>query len=152
MKTEKRGRGRPPKTDEDMKYTVLKNLRLTPHLSDLIDAKALEQNTTSSEILRQAVMNYLCRNMSDTEIVHASIAENTRKIRYLEDKIELLALIIFQQTRFIMSVMPSRQVKADELVDNEFEQFKRECTRALRKNHNGLLEGMILDSYERSGD
>ena len=76
-------------------YSVQRQLRFTKQMDELVKSKALEHHTTESEIIRQAVMNYINRSMSDTEIVHASLVENTRKIRYLENKVELLALVIF---------------------------------------------------------
>ena len=91
------------------------------------------------------------RSMSDTEIVHASLVENTRKIRYLERKVELLALIVFQQTKFLIRVMPSRQVNSESLVEKDFDRFKNECMRSLKTNHGGILESMILDLYEQGG-
>ena len=87
--------------------------------------------------------------MSDTEIVHSSIAENTRKVRYLEDKVELLALIVMEQTKYIMKMFPMKQINLNELVDLEFEKFRKDCMKTLKKNHGGMLESMILDLYEQ---
>lgn len=137
--------------DKNVQYSCPKQIRFTKQISELIEAKALEQHTTESEIIRQSVAEYMNRSMSDTEIVHASLAEASRKIRYLENKVELLALVLFEQTKFLMRVMPGRQVNSDELVDKDFERFIRECTKSLRQNHGGMLESMILDAYEQSG-
>ena len=139
------------KKEEHVKFSVQKQIRLTKQTAELVEAKALEKHTTESEIIRQAVANYMNRSMSDTEIVHASLMENTRKIRYLENKVELLALIVFQQTKFLMRVMPSRQVNTDALVEKDFERFKNDCMRSLKSNHGGMLEAMILDLYEQGG-
>lgn len=135
-----------------VKYSVLKQIRMTEQMQNLIKSKALEHNTTESEIIRQALDNYINRCMSDSEIVHASLVENSRKIRYLENKVELLALIVMQQTKFIMKMFPNRQINSDELVDIEYERFVRDCTNILKSNHSGVLESMILDAYEQGGD
>lgn len=135
-----------------MKYGVLKQLRMTEQMENLIKSKALEHNTTESEIIRQALSNYINRSMSDSEIVHASLVENSRKIRYLENKVELLALIVMQQTKFIMKMFPNRQINSDEFVNIEYERFVRDCTKILKSNHSGVLESMILDAYEQGGD
>lgn len=137
------------KKDSYVKYNQIKQIRLTEQQQRLVETKAAEQNTTASDIIRQAILHYINRNMSDTEIVHASLAENTRKIRYLENKVELLALIVFQQTKFLMRVMPNRQVNSDALVENDFERFRRDCLKSLKSNHGGMLEAMILDLYEQ---
>ncbi len=136
------------KTREE-KYTVHRQLRFTKQMDELVKAKALEGHTTDSEIIRQAVANYINRSMSDTEIVHASLVENSRKIRYLENKVELLALIIFEQTKHLMRTLPSKQINPDSVVDYDFEKFIQKCQQILKKNHTGVLEAMILDTYEQ---
>ena len=140
------------KKESYVKYGVLKQLRMTEQMENLIKSKALEHNTTESEIIRQALSNYINRSMSDSEIVHASLVENSRKIRYLENKVELLALIVMQQTKFIMKMFPNRQINSDKLVNIEYERFVRDCTKILKSNHSGVLESMILDAYEQGGD
>lgn len=137
------------KKEPYVQYKILKQLRITEQMGSLIKSKALEQNTSESEIIRQALANYINRSMSDAEIVHASLVENSRKIRYMENKVELLALIVMQQTKFIMKMFPNRQINSDELVNIEYEKFVRECTKILKSNHNGILESMILDAYEQ---
>lgn len=140
------------KKESYVKYDKLKQIRLTNQLDNLIESKALEENCTSSEIIREAIISFLNRNMSDKEIIHSSIAENTRKIRYLEDKVELLALIVMEQTKYMMKMLPTKQVNLNEIVDLEFEKFKKDCMKTLKKNHGGMLESMILDLYEQGVD
>ena len=140
------------KKESYVKYGVLKQLRMTEQMENLIKSKALEHNTTESEIIRQALSNYINRSMSDSEIVHASLVENSRKIRYLENKVELLALIVMQQTKFIMKMFPNRQINSDEFVNIEYERFVRDCTKILKSNHSGVLETLILAAYEQGGD
>ena len=140
------------KRESEEKFTVQCQLRFTKQMSELVKAKALERHTTDSEIIRQAVSNYINRAMSDTEIVHASLAENSRKIRYLENKVELLALVIFEQTKLLMKVLPNRQINSDSIVKHEFEAFMQNCTKILKSNHQGVLESMILDAYEQESE
>ncbi len=137
------------KKEEYVKYNVLKQIRITEQMDGLIKSKALEHNSTESEIIRQSLNNYINRSMSDSEIVHASLVENTRKIRYLENKIELLGLLIVQQTKYIMKILPNREVNSEAIVDVEYENFMRNCTKILKSNHSGILESMILDAYEQ---
>lgn len=137
--------------ENDDKFSVLKQLRLTKQMDELVKAKALERHTTDSEIIRQAVANYINRSMSDTEIVHASLMENTRKIRYLENKVELLALVLFEQTKLMLRILPNKAVNSDFMVEKDFAKFMADCTNHLKTNHSGVLESMILDSYEQGG-
>lgn len=141
------------KKDDYVKYQEVTQVRLTDQQKKILALKAVEQNTTVSELIRQSVMSYINRNMSDTEIVHASLIENSRKIRYLENKIELLALIVLEQTKYFMKIMPQKQINADSLVEIEFQKFNDNCMKILKTNHGGILESMILDLYEQdSGD
>ncbi|MCR5252594.1 MAG: ribbon-helix-helix protein, CopG family [Treponema sp.] len=139
------------KKEEHERYSVQMQLRFTQKMAELIEAKALEHHTSNSEIIRQAVMNYVNRSMSDTEIVHASLIENSRKIRFLESKIELMALIVLQQTKLLMKTLPNKQVNSDFVVEKEYEKFMNECSSILKTNHTGKLEAMILDAYEQQG-
>lgn len=141
------------KKDDYVKYQEVTQVRLTNQQKKILASKAIEQNTTVSELIRQSVMNYINRNMSDTEIVHSSLVENSRKIRYLENKIELLALIVLEQTKYFMKIMPQKQINTDSLVEIEFQKFNDNCMKILKTNHGGILESMILDLYEQdSGD
>ncbi len=140
------------KKDDFVKYQEVTQVRLTDQQKKILNAKAAEQNTTISELIRQAVMNYINRNMSDTEIVHASLVENSRKIKYLENKVELLALIIMQQTKYLMKVMPQKQINTENLVEVEYKKFSDDCMKILKTNHGGILESMILDLYEQGGN
>ena len=128
------------KKESYVKYGVLKQLRMTEQMENLIKSKALEHNTTESEIIRQALSNYINRSMSDSEIVHASLVENSRKIRYLENKVELLALIVMQQTKFIMKMFPNRQINSDELVNIEYEDSSGTARRFSSPTIQGFLK------------
>lgn len=140
------------KKQEHEKYAVQRQLRLTQQMDELIKAKALEKHTSDSEIIRQAITNYINRSMSDTEIVHAALMENSRKIRYLENKVELLALVTFEQTKLLFKLLPTTHENSDFIVSRDYDKFMKNCTKLLRTNHTGVLESMILDSYEQSGE
>lgn len=137
--------------EELQKYDEMIRVRLTKQQNKLIKAKSLEQNTTQSEIIRSAINFYINRNASDSVIIHASLQENTRKIRALEDKLELLALIITEQTRFLMSVLPNKKINSKESTEIDFLSFKKSCEKSLKNNHERVLDGMLLDLYEAEG-
>ena len=137
------------KTANDV-YAWSKQVRLTKRQAELLKLKAIEENASASEIIRQAVMSYVNRDLSDAEIVHATICENTRKIKYLEDKIELLAIIIFQEVKTIIKKLPHGNNAPQAIAENEFERFIRECMKTLKESGGGMLENMVLDLYEQS--
>lgn len=133
------------KTNYDQKIVI----RTTERIFDLIKAEALEKNTTVSEIIRQAYLEHMERNMSDAEIMHFSIAENTRKILQLEKKIDLAALIILELARKQIRSLPDTNNISDEMAEKKYQKFIEDCTVSLKKNHHGILESMVLDAYEK---
>ena len=48
--------------------------------------------------------------------------------------------------------MTNRQSVSDEVAELEFKKFIDESTLSLRKNHAGILEAMVLDIYQKSGE
>ncbi len=130
-------------------YVKTMKLRLTDEMENYVKMKALEQHTTASEVIRAALNNYLNRNISDMEIIHTTLSENTRKIKFLENKIEILALMVTQQTKFIMKSFPSNvnSGKSNEMIEKEFDEFKKDCMKTAKSNRVGLLESMLLDAY-----
>lgn len=133
------------KTNYDQKIVI----RTTERIFDLIKAESLEKNTTVSEIIRQAYLEHMERNMSDAEIMHFSIAENTRKILQLEKKIDLAALIILELARKQIRSLPDTNNISDEMAEKKYQKFIEGCTVSLKKNHHGILESMVLDAYEK---
>ena len=136
------------KTD-NVRYGDIKQVRLTMEMGKQVKAIAFEQNTSESEIIRQAVINYINRNMNDAEIVHACLNELKRNIQVMSDKIELLALIIMQQTKHLLKVLHDNSSIDEDLLDLSVEEFQRKCLKTLKTNHIGLLESMLLDFYEK---
>ena len=136
---------------ENIRYGEVKQVRLTKGMNKQLKSKALEQNTSESEIIRQAIINYINRNMNDSEIIHASLNEMSRKIQMMSDKLELLALIVMQQTKFLIGIFPNNDNINDELTELNFKDFQTRCMQTLKRNHIGILESMLLDFYE-SGD
>ena len=49
----------------------------------------------------------------------------------------------------MMKILPSKQMNSDFTVENDFKRFMQNCTKLLKSNHTGVLEAMILDSYEQ---
>lgn len=124
-------------------------IRTTERIFDLIKAESLEKNTTVSEIIRQAYLEHMERNMSDAEIMHFSIAENTRKILQLEKKIDLASLIILELAKKQIRSLPDVNNISDGMAEKKYQQFIEDCTMSLKKNHHGILESMVLDAYEK---
>lgn len=127
-----------------------KNVRFTPRIVELIELKAKEKKTTFSEIVRLACMDYLDKDISDTQLVYASLNDSKQKLRFLENKTELLAVFILGLARRMIRTLPNRQSVSDEVAELEFQKFLDESTSSLRTRHGGLLEAMVLDIYQQT--
>ena len=137
--------------DELAKHELTKNIRFTPRLAELIEGKAKEKGTTFSEIVRLSCMDYLNKDISDAELIYASLNDTKQHLRFLENKTELLAVFIMEIARKMIKTLPSRQIVSDEILELEFQKFLDDSTFSLKKQHKGLLEAMVLDIYQKSG-
>lgn len=137
---------------DSAKFSVSQKVRLTEHQNKILKTKALEQNTTVSEILRTAVTNYIDRNMTDTEILYATLTEQSRKIRYLENKVEVSSILLTQMFKYFMRVLPMNASNSSEFVDTKFEDFKKDCAQVVKEYHGGFLESFVLDMYEKGAE
>lgn len=127
-------------------------IRLTPKIAGLLKAESIETNTSVSEVARQSIMEHFNRRMSDAEIMHFSLAENSRKLRYVEKKIDLAALIILELAKNQIRAFPDVDASSDSIADKKYEKFVAGCASSLKSNHHGVLESMILDLYEQEGE
>lgn len=139
------------KKDELAKHEQTKNIRFTPRLAELIEGKAKEKGTTFSEIVRLSCMDYLNKDISDAELIYASLNDTKQRIRFLENKTELLAVFIMEIARRMIKTLPNRQSVSDEIAELEFQKFLDDSTFSLKNQHKGLLESMVLDIYQQQG-
>lgn len=123
--------------------------RANEQIFNLLTAESLEKRCSVSEVLRQSCMEHFERNMSDAEIMHFSVAENTRKILHFEKKLDLAMLIILGLVREQLRTIPERSAVSERVSASRYEKFIQGCMESLRKNHHGVLESMILDAYEK---
>lgn len=136
--------------DELARHDHTKNIRFTPRIVELIEMKAKEKDTTFSEIVRLACMDYLDKDITDAQLIYASLNDSKQKLRFLENKTELLAVFIMELARRMIKVLPNRQSISDEVAELEFKKFLDDSSYSLRKQHGGLLEAMVLDIYQQS--
>lgn len=136
----------------ESRYTENLNIRLNKQQVNILKQKALEQNVSMSTLIRQALINYINRTLSDTELLYASMNEISKKVRYLDNKVELLALIIMEQTKYHMTVLPHNPVNISAMAEMDYEKFEKSCFKSLKTNHRGKLESMLLDLYEQQDD
>lgn len=135
--------------EESAKYSEQLKVRITQQQSNLIKSKALENNCTESELVRNALMYYINKSMSDNALIYSAMQEIIRKVKYLENKIDLTAMLLMQQTKHIIKTLPNKQVNSPEIVDIEFKSFIDECSKVIKLNHGSMLESWIMDLYEQ---
>ena len=87
--------------------------------------------------------------MSDNALIYSAMQEIIRKVKYLENKIDLTAMLLMQQTKHIIKTLPNKQVNSPEIVDIEFKSFIDECSKVIKLNHGSMLESWIMDLYEQ---
>lgn len=126
-------------------------VRVTKNISNQIKAKALEQGVTESEIVRVAINNYIVSNMTDSEIVYASLSDAKRHMKALEKKIEILGLVLSQSVKQQLKFMPDKNLRSDFSVKNDYFDFLTACKKELKDEPRGFLEQMVLDVYESGG-
>jgi hypothetical protein len=68
-------------------------------------------------------------------------------VRFLENKIELQAVILLELTKHLLKVLPNRPSVNQEVADLEYLKFLDDVELALKQNHGGKLEAMVLDIY-----
>lgn len=135
--------------DDISKYSEITKVRFTPHMKDILELKAKEEGTSVSEIIRQACYEYLNAGISDSRLVYAALTDLKQKEKYLENKIELLAIMTMQQTKKIIQYLPLNKLITEQMTDVEYEKFENDCASYIRKNHSGKLESMVLDLYQK---
>lgn len=128
------------------KYNVLKPIRVSSAQDDLIKQKSLEQHCSYAEIVRTAINEYLNRNMSDAEIMHASLASNTQEIRYMENKLEIIMLMMMNLAREFLKKFP-KDALTEDMAQKNFDLYMEKFT-AYLSTKKGFLQALTLDAYE----
>lgn len=137
--------------DRNSVSDISKTIRITSVLNDLIKAKALENHTTDSEIIKQAIAEYINKNLSDNEIFHASLNEIKHQLYVLDNKIKKYPAMWYQAVREIFSVLPLNQVHSKSEIDYIMEQFSKNVSDLTKKNREGVFETIIIDEFEKTG-
>ena len=123
------------------------SVRLTPNTDFLIKQKAHELKTSKSEVIRSICNRYFEGEIQDPELIYQSLEDSKTKIRFLENKVDLLSVMLLEQTKWLMKVLPDK-VEESRITDEKMEKFTQSIASALR-NNKGKLESLVLDIYQR---
>ncbi|MCQ2087759.1 MAG: hypothetical protein MJZ37_06840 [Bacilli bacterium] len=132
------------------KLETIKQIRFPRRVGELIECRAKEKKTNFSEIVRIACMNYLDKDIQDSQLIYASLNDAKRKIGYLETKQDLMAILIIELARKIIKDLPSRVNASDEITELEFDKFMDSCSTEAKLTKNGFLDSLAMEIYERS--
>lgn len=140
---------------EDESLGRLKNtisFRLQPNIDFLIKQKAIEKGISVSDLGREIINRYFEEEIQDPELIYASLNDAKDKIRFLENKIDLLLVILLELVRREIKVLPHRPSVTEEIAEHEYENFMNNVKTSLSGNHRGMLEAMVLDIYQQGGN
>lgn len=126
--------------------------RFRPHTDYLINIKSSELKKNRSDTVRFIVDSYFDKEIQDPELIYASLNDTKKKVHELENKLDLLMIVLLEQTKRFIKVLPNRQAVPDEVARIEFERFIEDVHREVRHGDKGKIESMVLDIYQRGGN
>lgn len=128
------------------------SFRLQPNIDFLIKQKAKEKGLSKSDMGREIINRYFETEIQDPELIYASLNDAKTKIRFLENKIDLLSVMMLELVKREIKVLPNRPGVSEEIADIEYQNFLAAVKAALSGNHKGMLESMVLDIYQQGGN
>lgn len=126
-----------------------KTVKITEAMNSWIKAKSMENHCSESEIIKQAIWEYMNKNMSDNEIFHQSLQEIKQKLYTLENKIKKYPIVMYQLARDMKQVLPSEQIYSEQQVDLMMEDFNKNVASMSAHYRDGYFETIIIDEREK---
>lgn len=138
--------------DELSKYNKFVGVRFNQHLINLINAKAKQEETSPSEIIREACIDYFDRNFTNTEVLMQQNTELSKKMDLFEDKLETYGLLMLNLVREFYTFFKynGKENVNQNLLDLDIKHFEENAMKSL-KNHPGILSQMVMNIYEKEG-
>lgn len=137
------------KKAEKAKLNTVIRTRVTDEIANMLQAKATRENLDMATVIREIIYQYFEDSLNDTKIITQNMIQTKRKISMLENKIEIMSLLILELTKAYTTTFPRKHL-TDEISEKLYEEMITSLTNNM-KNHKGLLESMVLDIYEKSG-
>lgn len=134
---------------EKAKLNTVIRTRVTDGIANMLQAKAIRENIDMATVIREIIYQYFEDSVNDTKIISQNMIQTKRKISMLENKIEIMSLLVLQLTKAYSTTFPRKHL-TEEISDKFYEEMITELSNNM-KNHKGLLESMVLDIYEKSG-
>ena len=126
------------------------SVRFKPHTEYLLGIKQSELKKSRSDTIRFIVDSWFDKEIQDPELIFASLNDTKKRIQELESRLNLLLVIMLEQTKRQIKILPNRQTVSDEVARIEFERFLEDIQIEIKKSDRGSIEAMVLDIYQRS--
>lgn len=124
--------------------------RVTDEIFNMVRAKAVRENIDMASCIREIIEQYFEDILTDSKIISQNMIQTKRKISMLENKIEIMSMLVLELAKSYTATFPDRHLTA-EMSEKFYEELVTRLTNNM-KNHKGRLESMVLDIYEKSGE
>ena len=128
------------------------SVRFKPHTEYLLDLKKDELGKSRSDTIRYIVDCYFDKEIQDPELIFASLNDTKQRVQELERRLNLLLVILLEQTKRQIQVLPNRKSVPDDVAEIEFNKFIEAVEYEVKKSDRGSIESMVLDIYQRSAN
>ena len=127
------------------------SVRFKPHTEYLLDLKKDELGKSRSDTIRYIVDCYFDKEIQDPELIFASLNDTKQRVQELERRLNLILVVLLEQTKRQIEILPNRKSVPDDIAEIEFEKFLKAVEYEIKKSDRGSIESMVLDIYQRSG-
>lgn len=124
--------------------------RVTDEMFNMIQSIAVRKNMDTAPVIREIIEQYFEDTLSDSKIISQNMIQTKRKISMLENKVEIMSMLILELAKSYTATFPDRHLTS-ELSEKFYEELVTRLAENM-KNHKGRLESMVLDIYEKSGE
>lgn len=124
--------------------------RVTDEMFNMIQSIAVRKNMDTAAVIREIIEQYFEDTLSDSKILSQNMIQTKRKISMLENKVEVMSMMILELAKSYAATFPDRHL-TEELSQKFYEELITRLAENMR-NHKGRFESMVLDIYEKSGE
>ena len=126
------------------------SVRVTDEIFNPLKSKSVREKIDVAAVIREIIEQYFENTLTDTKIINQNLVQTKRKIAMLDNKIEVMAMLVLELTKSYMNTFPDKQL-TPEISEKSYEEIITRLSDNM-KNHKGRIESMVLDIYEKGGE
>ena len=126
------------------------SVRVTDEIFNLLKSKSVREKIDVAAVIREIIEQYFENTLTDTKIINQNLVQTKRKVAMLDNKIEVMSMLVLELTKSYMNTFPDRQL-TPEISEKAYEEIITRLAENM-KNHKGRIESMVLDIYEKGGE